>query len=1146
MNVQIKRIGVSCLLLLLLSIGQSMAQLSISATNMEIKNILRQIEKKSDYTFFYSDNFLDLNQKATIQTKDETIENILNRLFRNTNIDYRINNTQIALSEKHAKENPVNTAQQQRGKTISGTIRDNIGDPVIGATIVEKGNPSHGTVTDIDGNFTLSNTPENAILQITYVGMKPQEVAIRGRTTINVVMEPDVEQLEELVVIGYGTMKKKLVTGATVQVKGENIARLNTPNVLGALQSQAPGVNITQVSGFIGDGFKVNIRGIGTNNYSTPLYVIDGVVGGSLDGLSPNDIESIDVLKDAATAAIYGSRAANGVILVKTKSGQAGKHEITYDGYYGIQNLYKIPTVLNAQEFMSIQNEARTMDGLPIYNWNNLIPAGDLASIRDGSWKGTNWTKEILNKNALIQSHSIGINSGTERSVSSLGFTFLQQEATMGVPSDVPILNRFNARLNTESTIIKKENLDILKVGETLNYRFNRSQGQVARDDIYWNTIHNTLVMSPLMHAYNSQGEYYTFNDQIADGYNWDTANNANKNPIAYMDYMMNQNLSKSHFLQTSAYLDLQPIKNLTFRSQFGYMLSASSYRSYIPSYGKLTATLEQVKDRVTQSMGQSQYWTWDNTINYIMKFGAHNIDALLGQGMTRQVLSESMSGSNQGSIFYDFDHAWLSNVPGLSTIQSLTGTPTLSSGTLSAFGRVNYNYNETYMASFILRADGSSNFAPGHRWGYFPSVSAGWVISNESFWNENIKGVDFLKLRASYGSNGNDRVSSFQYVGLITSNNNYGGYPFGNSMGDAATGSYAYRGTNPNLKWETQTMINLGADARFLRDRLKLELDWYNRTTKDWLVNPPQPADFGVAPAYINGGDVQNTGFEITLGWNEQVNKDFYFDTNLSLSYNKNKVLKIANAEKILRGPVSVLWEGSDECYRSEVGKPFGYFYGYKSNGIFQDQQQIDDYKGAKLLGDNTQPGDIIWQDIDGNGTINADDRTEIGNPHPDFTLGFSFNIGYKGIELNVNTFGAFGHQILKSYRDYVASPMANYTTDIFQRWHGEGTSNKFPRLSSSVSSNWNRISDVYIENGDYFKIKNVSLGYDFKKAFKELPLSQLKIYVTAQNLFTFTGYTGMDPEIGYGAGNTYAQGIDLGFYPSSRVYMIGMNIKF
>lgn len=638
------------------------------------------------------------------------------------------------------------------------------------------------------------------------------------------------------------------------------------------------------------------------------------------------------------------------------------------------------------------------------------------------------------------------------------------------------------------------------------------------------------------------------YDDQVADGYNWDAANGANKNPIAYMDYMMNQNVSKSHSLQTSAYAEIKPMKSLTFRSQFGYMLSSSSYRAYIPSYGKLTATLQQDQDRVTQSMAQSQYWTWDNTVNYINKFGDHNVDVLLGQSMARQVLSEDISGSNQGSIFYDFDHAWLSNVPNLSTIQSLTGKPTLSSGTLSFFGRVNYNYKETYMASFILRGDGSSNFAPGHRWGYFPSVSAGWVISNESFWKENVKGIDFLKFRASYGSNGNDRVSSFQYIGLITSNNNYGGYPFGNSMGDASTGSYAYRGVNPDLKWETQTMVNLGLDARFLDGRMKLEFDWYNRDTKDWLVTPPQSADFGVDPAYANGGDVRNTGFEAVLGWDQQVNKDFYFDANVSFSHNKNKVTKLANSEGIIHGPISVLWEGSDECFRTEVGKPFGYFYGYKSGGIFQNQKQIDEYTGAKLLGNGTQPGDVIWQDVNNDGVIDANDRTEIGNPHPDFTLGFSFNVNFKGIELNVSTYGAFGHQILKCYRDYVASPMANYTTEIFERWHGEGTSNRYPRVSSSVNSNWNRISDIYVENGDYFKLKNISLGYDFKRLFKTIPVSQLKLYVSAQNLFTITGYSGMDPEVGYGAGSnySYAQGIDLGFYPSSRVYMIGTSIKF
>lgn len=1043
------------------------------------------------------------------------------------------------LSGISASETP-----QQKKMLVKGSIVDTSGEAVIGATIKEKGT-TNGTLSDTDGNFSIEVQPGSTLI-ITYVGYDTQEV--KATEQMRIIMKENYNSLEEVVVVGYGVQKKKLVTGATVQVKGDDIARLNTPSVMGALQSQAPGVNITQVSGFIGDGFKVNIRGIGTNGSATPLYVVDGIVGGSLDGLSPNDIESIDVLKDAATAAIYGSRAANGVILVKTKTGKSGRHEVTYDGYYGAQNLYKIPTVLNAQEFINIQNESRVMDGLAIYNWDNLIPGKDLASIRDGSWKGTNWIKEILNKNAPVQSHSINVTSGTERSVSSIGFTYLQQEATMGVPSNVPVLNRYNARINTESTLIRKGDLDILKIGETLNYRFNHSKGQVARDDIYWNTIHNSLVMSPLMHAYNSNDNYYMYNDQVADGYNWDAANGANKNPIAYMDYMMNQNVSKSHSLQTSVYAEIKPMKSLTFRSQFGYMLSSSSYRAYIPSYGKLTATLQQDQDRVTQSMAQSQYWTWDNTVNYINKFGDHNVDVLLGQSMARQVLSESMSGSNQGSIFYDFEHAWLSNVPNLSTIQSLTGSPTLSSGTLSFFGRVNYNYKETYMASFILRGDGSSNFAPGHRWGYFPSVSAGWVISNESFWNENVKGIDFLKLRASYGSNGNDRVSSFQYIGLITSNNNYGGYPFGNSMDDASTGSYAYRGVNPDLKWETQTMVNLGLDARFLDGRMKLEFDWYNRDTKDWLVTPPQPADFGVDPAYANGGDVRNTGFEAVLGWNQQVNKDLYFDANVSFSHNKNKVTKLANSEGIIHGPISVLWEGSDECFRTEVGKPFGYFYGYKSNGIFQNQKQIDEYTGAKLLGNNTQPGDVIWQDVNGDGVIDANDRTEIGNPHPDFTLGFSFNVNFKGIELNVSTYGAFGHQILKCYRDYVASPMANYTTDIFQRWHGEGTSNKYPRVSSSVNSNWNRISDIYVENGDYFKLKNISLGYDFKRLFKNIPVSQLKLYVSAQNLFTITGYSGMDPEVGYGAGSSYsyAQGIDLGFYPSSRVYMIGTSIKF
>jgi len=1041
-----------------------------------------------------------------------------------------------------------NEMRAQQPVLASGIVVDESDAPIIGASIVEKGT-SNGITTNADGYFQINVRP-NAILTVSYLGYLNLEV--KSGTNLRIVLVEDEKLLEEVVVIGYGVQKKKLVTGATVQVKGEDIARLNTPSVLGALQSQAPGVNITQISGFIGDGYKVNIRGLGTTGSSSPLYVIDGVPGGSIDGLSPNDIESIDILKDAASAAIYGARGANGVILVTTKRGKEGKVEVSYDGYYGIQNLYKIPTILNAQEFVAVQNEARLMDGLSTYNWQNLLPDADWKAIQDGTWKGTNWLKEVLNKNAPVQSHGVSFTSGTSKSISSIGLNFLQQDATMGVPSAIPQLNRFNARINTESTLFKKGDWDILKIGETLNYRFNKSKGSVARDGIYWNTVHNTLIMSPLMHAYNANGDYFLYADQQADPadpYNWDTANNANKNPIAYMDYQMNQNLSKTHSLQGSLYAELKPLKKLTLRTQFGYLMNASSYRSYTPAYGNLTATLGRQKDLVSQSMAVSNWWSWENTANYVLQTGDHNIDILAGQSVARQELSESLAASAEDSQFYDFEHAFLNNVPQrTTTIQSLTGSPTIQSGRASFFGRVNYNYNETYMASVILRADGSSQFAPGHRWGYFPSVSAGWVISNEDFWAKTLKPINFFKLRASFGQNGNDGVSGFQYVGQISTSATYGGYPFGNSMGDAATGSYVSRGVNPDLKWETQQMFDLGFDSRLLNNRLAFEFDWYRRHTYDWLVTPPNQGDLGVSPAAINYGGVLNTGYEVVLRWNDNIGKDIYYGANLSLGHNKNEVLEIGNSEGILHGPISVLWEGSDECFRTEVGRPVGYFYGFKSAGIFQNQAQIDSYDGPLLLGANTQPGDVIWVDVNNDGKIDADDRTEIGNPHPDFTLGFSLNFDYKGISLDITNYGAFGQQIMKCYRDYVASPQSNFTTDIFQRWHGEGTSDRYPRLSSSVSSNWNRISDIYVENGDYLKIKNITLGYDFKRLLPKLPVQQLKVYVTAQNLFTFTDYSGMDPEIGFSAegGYTWSQGVDLGFYPSARVYMIGTNIKF
>jgi TonB-linked SusC/RagA family outer membrane protein len=1111
--------------------------------------VLKEIQRQTSFKFVYVNSLVDVNKKVSIDVKNGDIVTVMNKLLSGTDITYKIVDKQITLSPKDFKNDKENPQSGQKDKqnllTIKGKVTGKNSDPLSGVFLVQKGT-TNAVTTNNEGVFTIKVTP-GSILSVTLMGYKQSELAVNDERPLDIVLEEDMLLLDEVVFVGYGVQKKKLLTGATIQVKGEDIDKLNTVNALGALQSQSPGVNIVQNNGFLNAGYKVNIRGIGTTGSSSPLYVVDGVANGSIDNLNPSDIESIDVLKDAASSAIYGARAANGVILITTKHGKTGQSQVSFDSYYGMQNLYKIPTILNAKEYMYVQDEARVMDGYQPYNWGIFIPAADLSDINNGTWKGTNWLKEIINKDAPVQNYALNITGGKNNSTYSIGFSYTNQESTMGVPDAMPNMERYNFRVNTDNTVIKKGDLDFLKVGETVNYKYSETHGSFGTGGIYWNGVHNMLVMSPLMHAYNADGSYYVYADRVADGYNWDISNAADKNPIAYLDYFMNQNVSKSHYLQSSMYADLQPINNLHIKSQIGYIMGASSYRSYQPVCRLSESAAINTVDKVSQSMSLYNRWSWENTVNYIFNYNDHTLDILAGQSLEKWGLGESLSASNTDSNFTDLEHAYLSNVstiPG--STSSISGYPMGQGAIASFFARANYNYKERYMGSAIIRADGSSVFARGKRWGYFPSFSAGWVISNENFM-AGIKNLDFLKLRASWGQNGNCNVSTFQYLSLITSNNGYGGYTFGDVMNTKSIGSYAYKLTNPDLSWETSEQLNIGFDARMFRSRLAMEFDWYNKITKDWLVVAPILYSYGASAPYVNGGNVKNTGLELALHWNDSYGKDFYYGANLSLAHNKNKITKIANDDGIIHGVSSVLWEGSDECYRAEVGYPIGYFYGYKTAGIFQNQEQINNYKGALLNGSSTQPGDVIWVDNDNNGTIDSGDRTMIGNPNPDLTMGLSFNAGWKAVDITITTFGAFGQQILKCYRDFSSSPLNNYTTDIFNRWHGEGTSNKYPRLTSASSSNWTTVSDLYIENGDYLKIQNITLGFDFKKAFPKLPFTQLRLYMTAQNLFTFTGYSGMDPEIGYGGDSDgWASGIDLGYYPSARTFIMGLNIKF
>jgi TonB-linked SusC/RagA family outer membrane protein len=445
-------------------------------------------------------------------------------------------------------------------------------------------------------------------------------------------------------------------------------------------------------------------------------------------------------------------------------------------------------------------------------------------------------------------------------------------------------------------------------------------------------------------------------------------------------------------------------------------------------------------------------------------------------------------------------------------------------------------------MATVVMRADGSSNFARGNRWGYFPSVSAGWVITNESFMESTKNWMDFLKLRGSWGQNGNASIDNFQYLATVAFDLT-AAYSFGNTKTSQSTGGYAEILPNENIKWETSETLDLGFDSRFLNSRLGLAFSWYDKKTIDWLVRAPVLGSYGTNAPYINGGDVDNKGIEIATNWNDHVGKVTY-GVNFNIAHNKNEVTRIANGEGIIHGDANVLSQGTTEMYRAQVGFPIGYFWGYKTAGVFQNQAQIDGTKA--FLQSKPQPGDLIFVDTNADGKIDTKDKVEIGDPHPDITIGFSFNLGYKGFDLNVASTGAFGQQIAKSYRSFADTKIQNYTTDIFGRWYGEGTSNKLPRLTSGSNANWQEISDIYIENGDYVKIQNVTLGYDFKKLFTKMPFGQARLYVTAQNLYTFTNYSGQDPEVGYGGGQNWVSGVDLGFYPSPRTFLVGVNIKF
>ena len=1024
--------------------------------------------------------------------------------------------------------------------TVSGTVTQaSDGEPLIGVSVLVKGT-SQGTATDIDGNYVIK-VEKGATLVFSYVGCQTREIVVDSEH-LDVALLDNAEVLDEVVVVGYATQKKKLVTGATAQIKGDDIAKMNTTSPLQAMQGQLPGVNIASESGQPGAGMKVTIRGLGTTGKASPLYLIDGI-GGDISTLNPADIESIDVLKDAASAAIYGAQAANGVVLITTRQGREGKAKISFDGYFGWQSAPRKAHMLNAQEYMTIMDEQQINSGLSPYDWSSISSIwrrdadGNPVSVYD-----TDWMDTMFVDNAATQSYTIGVTGGSANSTYAMSLGYLNQEGIVG-GKDASDYSRYNFRINSDHKFFD----GIIIVGEQASFVYTKSTG-IGVGNQYNNTLRGAFYTSPLAPVYNSEGGY---NSTVNSDWN-----KGDGNP--YGNMMLLKNAKKIGTFSGNVYAQVEPIKNLKIRTVFGAVYGSEENRGFEPVFQFTSTDTSHSYTKVSQNSTHSLGLTWTNTATYDWNIKEHHFNALIGMESYRY--TGSYLEAKQGHLkegFDDWSYAWISNGTAASTADGLNaaGWPHDVSRSVSYFARLGWDWKEKYMINLTVRRDGSSKFAKGHRFGTFPSVSAGWNISNENFMESTRSWLDFLKIRASWGRVGNQNIDNYQYLSPIK--NQYANYFFGQYMGPNGSyngeyntiwsnnwGAYPERLGNEDLTWETSEQTDFGFDARLFNSRLAVNFDFYLKNTKDWLVVAPILSTAGTGAPFINGGNVKNTGVEFSLTWNDVIGRDFSYSVGVNGAWNKNKVGSIPNQDGIIHGNTNELYNNTPEFYRAENGQPIGYFWGFKTAGIFQNQAEINQWlqAGNGVLQDNVQPGDVKFVDVNRDGVINDADKVNLGNGMPKFTYGFNINLYYKNFDLGLVATGAAGQKIVQSYRSW-DSQQANYTTRILGRWTGEGTSNTIPRVTNQ-NINW-QFSDLFVQDGDYLRLSNLTFGYNFAPLMNQSWCSQARLYFQVQNLATFTKYDGMDPEIGYGT-QDWVSGVDLGYYPRPRTFLFGVNLSF
>lgn len=1070
------------------------AKVSIRMNNVKLDKILNEIENQTDYLFIYN-NQVDINKITSVKVKNEAVAQVLDRILSGTGINYELEGTHIILTTEAIKD----LHAQQQAKTVTGTVTDVNGEPIIGANIRIKGTTT-GTITDIDGNFSIEAKPQS-VIEVSYIGYLTQETVINNQKSIRFLLKEDTKTLDEVVVIGYGVQKKADLTGSVANINTEKLNTQSNANIGQALQGKIAGVDIVSQGGAPGSGTRIMVRGIGTLNNASPLYIVDGMYMNSIDHINPNDIASIDVLKDASSAAIYGSRAANGVIIVTTKEGSntEGKPIIDLSVNLGISTASKFLDMLDAKGWAEVTTIARQAIGKPA-----LDMATDLANKPDNDWQ------DIMFRPALMQNYNLAVKGGGKYSTYYTGLGYFNQDG---------IVKGTNyQRYNIQSKNDYKRG--IFSAGTNLIISF--SHDKPLHQELRGGMIGTILQSVPTLEKYDDTRE---------GGYGGTYGDVVNiPHPLAIIDDNIMDRYNENVKIFANLYAQIELFKGLKYKLNLTPDFSFERYKNYLNKYdfGLATNSITQLTER----QRRRRNILVENLLTFDRTFGEHKISALAGytyQDSRFRHIQAYGEGLPQG----------LEEIDAATTNRSNEGNSWRSVLT-SILGRVFYSYQNKYLFTATIRRDGSSKFGKNNRYGYFPSFSLGWNVAEEKFM-ENVHWLDQLKLRGGYGVLGNQEIDNYQYSSTITTGINY---PDGN--GGLLQGAFPKNFANPDIKWEETAMTNVGIDFMAFNNRLSLTADYYVKNTKDILLTVPIPISSGGANDPIrNAGKIRNNGFEFNLGWMDQPNPDISYGINLIGSFNKNKVIAMGSESGSIKGGST---NQNITTSETKAGYPIGGYWLISTAGYFNSQEEVDAYaKDGKKIQPAAEPGDIKFVDANNDGVINDDDRVFQGSPFPDFTFALNGNMRYKNFDLSIGLQGVLGNKIYNATRQTLedVTKGSNFLASCLDYWTPENKNASHPRLTwDDPNRNTRAESDRYLENGSYLRLRSVQLGYTFPQTWFKGAIQHARVYINAENLFTITSYSGYSPDVN--ADNANYRGFDNFIYPTNRTFMLGLNVTF